>query len=60
MDVRTIKCLAVNPELPAESRLHVSHRQTLWMQDFSERAGTFLLVLEVEGAGLRVSEVEWR
>ncbi len=34
MDVRTIKCLAVNPELPAEPRLDVSHRQTLWMQDF--------------------------
>lgn len=51
MDCRTIKCLAVNPGLPAEPRLDFSHRQMPWSQD----GDFFLLVLEVEEAGLRVS-----
>lgn len=47
MDFRTIKCLAVNPGLPAEPRLDFSHRQMLWNQD-----GDFFV--GIRGGGGRV------
>lgn len=52
MDVRTIKCLAVNPKLPAEPRLDISHRHTLWMQDFFREDGDFFV--GIRGGGGRV------